>query len=133
MLSNRRQWFRVNLRARPLKAAGLTLAPQPLPLELGIIDLSAGGMLCQADQPVKRGGLIEVTLALRTGEPLTLKARVVRRSHRPTGRPPTYLLGCQFVDTTQAEQDALVGLVFGWELEARRAEWNELEAHRGRI
>ncbi len=120
-MRDRRNLYRASTCLAPLSAVELTPERQLVPLNLLILNISGGGMLCQVNRELELGTIVQVTFRVRDLQTLTVNARVV---HVSPGPACDSLIGCRFVDLSHADQDALVGFIFGLQAAALRMRWD---------
>ncbi len=109
----------------PARAVEVSAERHLIPLDLVILNLSGGGMLCQVNRELAADSMVQVTLQVRDGQLLTLNARVL---HADMGVRNEWILGCRFAELSQADEDALMGYLFSLQaasLRLRRA-WQEV-------
>ena len=72
------------------------------------VNISGGGILFATSEKFQQNDVLKVVLELSPGEVLRLRARVVRVSEQSGDGVEPYLLGVQFINITNSDQDKIV-------------------------
>ncbi|GEM_PF-3539714 len=131
MSHERRQYFRLRMGVPPIRAVMVSPSGNPeKALEIKkilIVDLSAGGMLCDVGTRLPVGSTLQITLRLRE-QTRTLEATVLRVGPASPERELPYRIGCQFANLAMADRDALVAYLFSEQasvLRSQRQHWTQ--------
>jgi hypothetical protein len=101
--SEQRQFVRLEISSpmslRKIKdiAGGFWPGGDSYPIDGTILNISAGGVLVEIDEPLSEGDLVAMRFTLREGETLNNVLGVVKRVEADDG---TFLVGAEFVDRT---------------------------------
>jgi hypothetical protein len=112
------EWQRVQRRQRPrhpiqFQPSQATRVSPPQDFEASVIDLSAGGVRITASIELDLGDAVELCFETPSGGAELRLRLIVVRVEPIDGDPPTWDLGCQFVEAGRTERDRIVQFVLG--------------------